>query len=89
MQGYRRSPNPALFLGHIRKHTLPVAAPTPGTIGVFRDGSQPCHVGIFAEMHGGVSLIHSYAPVGVVMEEMFIHDWPKKLIEIRAIEELI
>lgn len=89
MQGYRRSPNPALFLGHIRNNTIPADAPVPGTIGVFRDGNQPCHVGIFATLHDQLSLIHAYAGTGLVMEEVFIHDWPKKLIEIRAIESLL
>lgn len=88
MQGYRRSPNPEQFLGHIREHSLPANQPLPGTVGIFRDGTQPCHVGIFAEMHGQPSLIHAYAGTGIVMEEPFIHDWPSKLVEVRAIEGL-
>lgn len=85
LQGYRRSPEPVKFLTHIRDNTLPASEPLPGTIGIFRDGNQPCHVGIFAEMHGQLSLIHAYAGTGLVMEELFIHDWPRNLIEARAI----
>lgn len=83
MKGYRRTPDP-IFVEHIRNNSLPADAPIPGTLGIFRDGTQPCHVGIFATMHGQTSLIHAYAGTGIVMEEVFIHDWPKKLVEIRA-----
>ena len=83
MQGYRRTPDP-IFVEHIRNNSLPADGPLPGTLGIFRDGTQPCHVGIFATMHGEVSLIHAYAGTGLVMEEVFIHDWPRKLVEVRA-----
>lgn len=86
MPGYRRSPNPELFVTHIRNNSLPVSAPEPGTFGVFRDGNQPCHVGIFAERDGNLTLIHAYAGTGKVMEELFLHDWPRRLVEVRAIE---
>lgn len=86
MPGYRRSPNPDLFVTHIRNNSLSVPSPEPGTFGIFRDGLQPCHVGIFAEQDGQLTLIHAYAGLGVVMEEPFIHDWPAKLVEVRAIE---
>lgn len=88
MPGYRRSPDGPKFVEHIRASSVPASEPLPGTFGIFRDGSQPCHVGIFAEMHGGVSLIHAYAGTGQVMEEMFDHDWPKKLIAIQVLEGL-
>ena len=87
MQGYRRSPDP-IFVEHIRNNSVPSEGPLPGTLGVFRDGTQPCHVGIFGEMHGKLSLVHAYAGTGKVMEEVFLHDWPRRLIEIRAITGL-
>lgn len=86
MPGYRRSPNPALFVTHIRDNSLSVAQPEPGTFGIFRDGTQPCHVGIFGERDGQLTLIHAYSALGKVLEEPFIHDWPNKLVEVRAIE---
>lgn len=85
MKGYRRTPDP-IFVEHIRSNTDPAISPTPGTLGIFRDGTQPCHVGIFATIHNQVSLIHAYAGTGLVMEEPFIHDWPSKLVEIRAFQ---
>jgi len=84
MQGYRRTPD-LIFVEHIRNNSLPAEGPLPGTLGIFRDGTQPCHVGIFATMHDQVSLIHAYAGTGLVMEEVFIHDWPRKLVEVRAL----
>lgn len=84
MQGYRRHPDP-IFVEHIRNNSVPAFGPLPGTLGIFRDGTQPCHVGIFATMHDQVSLIHAYAGTGKVMEEVFIHDWPRKLVEVRAL----
>lgn len=88
LQGYRRSPRPEIFLEHIRANSDPAMLPEPGNFGIFRDGTQPCHVGIFAEMHGQTSLLHAYAGTGVVMEEPFIHHWPSRLIEIRTIKGL-
>lgn len=88
MKGYRRTPNKELFINHIRANSVFAPEPIPGTFGIFRDGNQPCHVGIFAEMYGQVSLIHAYVGTGIVMEEVFAHHWPNRLIEIRALEEL-
>lgn len=87
MQGYRRTPDP-IFVEHIRNNSEPAASLLPGTLGIFRDGTQPCHVGIFSTMHGQLSLIHAYAGTGKVMEEVFIHDWPNKLVEARALTGL-
>lgn len=89
MPGYRRSPHPIHFIEHIRTNTDRAPAPAPGMMGVFRDGNQPCHVGIFAEMHGQLSLIHAYAGLGKVLEEPFIHDWPRLLIETRRLKGII
>lgn len=88
MKGYRRAPNKEVFVNHIRANSQAVDTPVPGTFGIFRDGNQPCHAGIFAEMHGELSLIHAYVGTGIVMEEVFIHDWPRRLIEVRALTEL-
>ena len=89
MRGYRRSPDPQKFLGHIYENSIPEQEPIPGSFGVFRDGTQPCHVGIFAEQNGLVSLIHSYSRLGKVIEEEFTHEWPRNLVAIRSIESMI
>lgn len=88
MKGYRRQPDPAVFLGHIHEHSLPEANPAPGMVGIFRAGPQPCHIGIFAEKYGQLSLIHAYAGQRVVMEEPFIHHWPSLLMEVRKVQGL-
>ncbi|UIS25217.1 cell wall peptidase NlpC/P60 family [Erythrobacter phage vB_EliS-L02] len=88
MPGYRRTPNPQKFIGHIFANSRPETEIIPGHFGVFRDGTQPCHAGIFAERDGKPTLIHAYAGTGKVMEELFIHDWPSRLFAIRSIEGL-
>lgn len=87
--GYRRVSDGLVFMNHIRSLTDPSEEIYPGLIGLFRDGTQPCHVGIFSEQPYGLSLIHAYAPVGKVIEEPFIHRWPQVMIEARAIRELV
>lgn len=89
MPGYRRSSDPAKFLGHVVANSLPESEPHPGAFGIFRDGTQPCHVGIFGERDGHLTLIHAYAGTGKVMEELFIHDWPLHLMSVRSIEGLV
>lgn len=74
-------------MGHIRKHTVPVNEIELGNICVFRDGNQPCHVGIFATLYDRVSIIHAYSGIGKVIEEPYDHQWPSKLVEIRALRE--
>lgn len=85
LQGYRRSPDGVLFRQHIFKQTTFEAQPRPGSIGMFRETRFPTHTGIFAieEETGRLSLIHAYMPYGRVMEEPFIHDWPRKLVAVR------
>ncbi|USM11580.1 NlpC/P6 family protein [Citromicrobium phage vB_CbaS-RXM] len=88
LKGYRRAPDPQVFLEHIRTNSEFETDTLPGHFGIFRDGTQPCHVGIFGELHGRVSLLHAYAGTGKVMEEVFDHHWPERLIEIRSLKEL-
>lgn len=90
--GYRRSPEPERFVEHIRNVTDPVEAfgalPVPGDVAVFREKQQPCHVGIFTEKNGIIHILHSYAPIGKVMEEPFIHHWPRFLLMTRRLKGL-
>lgn len=88
MPGYRRTVDGPRFIDNIRNQTEYCATPEPGTIGIFRDGTQPCHVGIFTEKNGVIHLLHASSAVGKVIEEPFIHDWPSLLMEIRKIKEL-
>lgn len=87
--GYRRTPDPSRFVEFILEHSDAQSEIAPGHFGIFRDGTQPCHVGIFAEQAGVGTFIHAYAPRGLVMEEPFIHDWPSRLFAIRSIKGLV
>lgn len=87
-EGYRRTAHKEVFLKHIRDQTEFIPQPEPGCIGIFRDGTQPCHVAIFGTMYDKLSLIHANGIVGKVVEELFIHEWPQALIETRKIKEL-
>lgn len=83
LQGYRRSPDGILFRQHIFKQTTFEPQPRPGSIAMFRESKFPTHTGIFAERDGQLTLIHAYMPYGKVVEEPFIHEWPKKLVAVR------
>lgn len=87
--GYRRTPNPKAFVDFILSNSNPEELPAPGNFGIFRDGNQPCHVGIFGEDTYGTTLIHAYAGRQIVMEEPFAHDWPSRLFAIRSIRGLV
>ncbi len=86
--GYRRTPDPERFVEHIKSVTDPATGSAPGVVALFRERQQPCHAGIFAEREGVLTLIHSYAPIGKVMEEPFIHHWPRLLMMTRRIKGL-
>lgn len=88
LAGYRRSPDRKKFIDHINANSQPETTTQAGNFGIFRDGTQPCHVGIFAERDGVLTLIHAYAGTGMVMEEPYCHDWPKKLMTIRSVTGL-
>ena len=87
--GYKRTPEALKFVEHIRQQTEFVGQPKPGCIGIFREKYFACHVGIFTERHGQIYLLHSYMPVGKVMEEHFAHQWINSLIEVRKYKGLI
>lgn len=87
--GYRRTPDPKKFVNFILEHSDPQPKPVVGSVGIFRDGNQPCHLAIFAEKHGQLSMIHAYAPRKVVMEEPFTHTWPNRLFATRSIREMV
>lgn len=85
MAGYRRSPEGFRFREHIFNQTEYAAEPAPGHIALFRESRLPTHTGFFGERDGKLTLIHAYAPVGKVIEEVFDHDWPKLLVAVRRV----
>lgn len=89
LKGYRRSPNPEVFMAGIRSQLVLAEKPLPGGVAIFRQALQPCHVGIFAGTADDLTLIHGYAPYGAVKEEPFTNQWPELLVETRQFKELI
>lgn len=89
LQGYRRTPNPEKFVGFLMDITDPQTTIEPGYFGIFRDGNQPCHVGVFGERDGRTTLIHAYVGTGKVIEEPYAHDWPRRLFAIRSIRGVV
>jgi len=73
MKGYAREPHDTTFLHHLRKYLTPAPAgdTSEGTVGIFRQSRFPCHVGIFSEKNGYVTLINARADHGLVVEELF------------------
>lgn len=89
-KGYKRVPDKLDFLDHIRKQTEHATEPKPGNIAIFRQTNFPCHVGFFAnDAAGNITLIHAYLTAGKVIEELFIHEWPRLLVEIRQIKDIV
>lgn len=84
MKGYRRTPQPDVFVRHILDNSNEQSGPLIGNFGIFRDGTQPCHVGIFGEQYGQPSLIHSFAGTGKVMEEPFDPYWQQRCVAYRS-----
>ncbi|ARK07422.1 NlpC/P60 family protein [Sphingobium phage Lacusarx] len=82
---YRRTPTQTRFLEHIRNQTDYIDAPEPGAIAVFREQTFPCHTGFFAMKNGVLTIIHSYIVAKQVVEETFMHDWPRRLVEARRL----
>lgn len=85
MQGYRRSPDGVLFREHIFRQTSHADGPAPGCIALFRESKHPTHTGFFAEQEGKLTLIHAYAPVHKVVEEVYTDQFPLQLISVRNI----
>jgi len=74
MQGYARTPEGHVFLRQLLKF-FPISrsAPQAGSIGVFRQGSFPCHVGIFGEDNKKhLTLINASIKHRKVVEERFV-----------------
>jgi len=88
MHGYRRSPDGRAFREHIMRQTDLALTPQPGTIALFREAQFPTHTGFFAIRDGKLTLIHAYMPAGKVVEEIYDHEWPERLVAMRDIRGL-
>lgn len=84
LQGYRRAPDGVIFREHIFNQTTFEPQPRPGSIALFREARFPTHTGIFGmDAEGRLTIIHAYMPYGKVVEELFINNWPGKLVAVR------
>ena len=86
VEGYRRTPNPEMFISHAHKIFDPADAPAPGMVAIFKQARYPCHLGWFAERDGKLTVIHSFAGFRQVVEEPFDYHWPALLVETRKIK---
>lgn len=80
---YSRRPNPQEFLRELRgkMDRVPKGELAHGMVGVFREPSHPCHVGIFErDEDGRLFIIHSYAPARKVVREPLTEDRMSRLL---------
>ncbi|AFU86579.1 putative NlpC/P60 family cell wall peptidase [Caulobacter phage CcrRogue] len=71
--GYARTPDGERFVDVIKAH-MTLADPTdlkPGMLVLFNDDARPCHVGILAQKHGVMTLIHATADKKRTVEEIY------------------
>lgn len=55
----------------------------PGDVALMRFVQEPHHLGVFGDyLHGGLSLIHSYAEVGRVVEHRLDEVWAGRVLEV-------
>lgn len=71
---YAREPTSSSLMNHIHGMLtkLPKNDIIPGTIGIFREGVYPCHIGIFSEKQGAPHIIHSLIKRRKTVEEYFV-----------------
>jgi hypothetical protein len=86
--GYGRHALSHDFMHHLHRFVVraPFDAYRPGLIGVFAEKVFPCHVGIFAEKQGHLTLISSRADRRAVVEEYYTdNDRILRLVEVLAL----
>lgn len=60
----------------------------PGDVALMKFVREPHHLGIFGDYsHGGLSLIHSYAEVGRVVEHRLDDVWAGRVLEVYRYKE--
>lgn len=75
---YSAQPSGAKMLELIGQHFTPIdiSDAVPGDLMVFRFGSNPQHVGVVGDyVHGGLSIIHTYASANKVVEHHLSKNW--------------
>lgn len=81
-RNYRANADGLELVKHFRASMDEILRPReakPGAALIFSDVVFPCHCAILSEKNGAPHIIHAYEPVGAVLEEPLIFDWPGKL----------
>lgn len=71
---YSREATATSLMSHLSKMLtlIPKQDILPGTVGIFREGSYPCHVGIFSEKDGHIHIIHSLLKRRQTVEDPYV-----------------
>lgn len=70
--GYRGVPDSRRFLAVLHSNLVPHRGPPiEGCIGLFRQGSTPCHIGVFTQVAGELHMINSHVSRKRVVEERY------------------
>lgn len=82
-EGYGRTPHGGRLRAALAANFTPITrAPEPGDVVLLSWGAEPQHVAIFGDyVHGGLSLIHTYAKVKKVVEHIYDADWQARFVE--------
>jgi NlpC/P60 family putative phage cell wall peptidase len=81
--GYARTPSGHELERHCDAHMnrKPIDALLPGDVAVFRYREEPQHLAIIADyVHGGLSIVHAFAPSRQVLETILAEPWLSRLV---------
>lgn len=81
--GYSRRPHGGELEHALHMHCAPIASPDVGCVALMRfEHGAPQHVGVLGDYpHGGLSLIHAYAPSRKVVEHRLDDSWRLRIVQ--------
>lgn len=78
---YSKSPDGNFLLGQLTDNLFPVSGMRAGDIALFRFDGNPQHLGILTPYaHGGVGMVHAYAPSRKVVEHRMDKVWRSRIV---------
>jgi cell wall-associated NlpC family hydrolase len=78
--GYAAMPDGVALQRHIESQCLRIVVPELGAVALMRWTRRPQHVGFIGAMHGGWSLLHTWATVGQVVEHPLDAGWEARIV---------
>lgn len=71
---YGREPNGNSLMNHLSKMLTKRSNNEiiPGTVGIFKEGAYPCHIGIFSEKHNVPHIIHALVKRRGTVEDPYV-----------------